>query len=839
METDSASSSGSERNLVIMAVRGANGDVNSPQNGIDHGAQTKFVGVSHSNNVGNGNISKPWGVSLGTLMGTCQISADVPNSLSESSINRMNAWGALNSSSNGGLNPSTLNSNSNRGAWPVLETNGHALQGPGGSGSSSSSSTGVASQMANNPSMNSNLGGSWGSLQENCDSQANGTRKVSRSRQPQNLNPDVNGPNNNTTNFMTSSLPNSAGSAQVNEPARSNTGPGAWCASAKGGLPLLQASPVTKGTSASHLSNGEAKHSGTRGTIWGAYVSTYSGDQCSDPSSQANSNTVNATQMQAGASGINFEVGANKGAGVANAQHAPWGGGGGGGRRGGGGGGGGPAPNTNLADGEWNKFPSNQHPSENRNGKKFTQVWKCAKEESAGVDAQSPAAPRIMEQQNSGWLKKAPGESESNPEPPEEGPSHERKTADQHVLLQSIMNRTDLDPRVLSNAGWGQTPIKQNTAWDTEASPRGERKADNGTEAWGGCVPQACSSGGVVERSSLNGNEAPTGPGWSEPKPATRWEDTKASSSKGGWGEEGSAAAAVAVLTKSNQSWGSGKDDRSSSSWKDAEKLKQGWADGQKANPGWAAPSVDSWGDNLRCNQWGEVKKSSSGSSDSDRSTSGWNEPGKPMAVQWGSSSANPSNCVGWEEPAKPSQNQVWGDRRKPNRSQSWGEVPQPPSSPDWNKQQEVGCWGAQSSMSKLPSLGWMGGPMPAPVKEEEPTGWEEPSPESIRRKMEIDDGTSAWGDPSKYNYKNVNMWNKNTLNGSSSRPEQQAQTFSQLLPSGTVPSMEEAGGGSGSSSSSSGKAPFVLILLGHYGQLLPSPFFSHSELQGKSSRSC
>lgn len=35
--------------------------------------------------------------------------------------------------------------------------------------------------------------------------------------------------------------------------------------------------------------------------------------------------------------------------------------------------------------------------------------------------------------------------------------------------------------------------------------------------------------------------------------------------------------------------------------------------------------------------------------------------------------------------------------------------------------------------------------------KEEVSTGWEEPSPESIRRRMEIDDGTSAWGDPGKH----------------------------------------------------------------------------------------
>ncbi|GCB72301.1 hypothetical protein scyTo_0006239 [Scyliorhinus torazame] len=52
--------------------------------------------------------------------------------------------------------------------------------------------------------------------------------------------------------------------------------------------------------------------------------------------------------------------------------------------------------------------------------------------------------------------------------------------------------------------------------------------------------------------------------------------------------------------------------------------------------------------------------------------------------------------------------------------------------------------------------------------KEEEPTGWEEPSPQSISRKMEIDDGTSAWGDPNSYNYKNVNLWDKNSQSESS-----------------------------------------------------------------------
>lgn len=793
MDTDSASSSGSERNLVVMASRGPGSEIGGLRNGIGHSSQSKFInGSSSSNNVGDSSGGRPWSVSLSTIMSTCQISPDASNGLSESSNNRVSAWGALNSPSNGGLNPSTLNSNGNHGAWPVLENNGHALKGPGGS---SVYVTG-AGQVGNNQSTGgTSLGVSWGGLQENCDSQANGTRKSSRTGPPQNLNPEVNGPNNNTMNFITSSLPNPAGSMQATEPASTNMGPGAWCMSAKGSHPSLQAPPVINGTSVSHLSNGEAKSgSRTHGTTWGAYGSNYSGDQCSDPSSKANGDTVNATLMQpglSGTSGTNFEVNGNKGtgawetAGVASAQGTPWGSGlgmgSGGGRRGWGN----PGQGTSLTDGEWNKPPSE---TMNGSGKKFTPVWKPTEEESAGVDLQSSATAQNMEQNGDGVES-----PEERPAP--DGASHEKRKADQHALLQSIVNRADLDPRVLSNSGWGQTPIKQNTAWDTEVSPRGEKKANNGTEAWGGCGAHN-DLGGFTERPNLNGHEASSGSGWSEPKSAARWGDSKvSSSSQGGWEEE----PPVTALAKGNQSWGSSKDDRPlPSPWSDSEKLKQGWGDGKKASPGWGVPAVDSWGENLRSNHWGEVKKSSSGSSDSDRSTPGWNsEPSKPGSMHWGSGSAKSSSRTGWEEPAKPNQSQGWGDPPKPHRSQSW-EASKPAGSPEWNKQQEVGCWGAQPASGKLPCVGWLGGPMPAPTKEEEPTGWEEPSPESIRRKMEIDDGTSAWGDPSKYNYKTVNMWNKNALSGSG-RSDQQAQGAQQqqhqVLPPTAMAGVESGGG--------------------------------------------
>lgn len=793
MDTDSASSSGSERSLVVMASRAPGSEGGRLRNGLGHEPQAKFLNGSSSNNVGDGSGARPWSVSLSAIMSTCRVSPDTSHGLPDSSSHRVSAWGPLSAPSNGGgLHPSTLNPHSNHGAWPVSESPGHALRGPG-AGEGCGPGTGP---VGSNQGAGRGLGGPWGGLQENCDSQANGTRKASRTGQPQNLNPEGNGPNNNTMNFMTSSLPNPAGSMQATEPACS------WGVGAKGGSrPALQASPVANGTSVPHLSNGEAKSGGggrTRGTTWGgtAYSASHPADQSADPgSSRANGDTVNATLMQpgpGGAGGTSLEVNGSKGpvaweaaAGVASAQNTSWGSSGGGRR-----GWGSPAQGSSLADEDWSKLPSSPLPtgSLNGNGKKLAPAWSPCEEESAGGPLQGLAAAQSVEQAG-GWLKAArsadgEGSAEGGEDrPAPEGPSLERRKADQHVLLQSIVSRADLDPRVLSNSGWGQTPIKQNTAWDMEASPKGEKKLDNGTEAWGG-------SRGFAERPSLSSSEA---------SPAARWGEPKVSCSQGGWGEEEPPAPALAKGNQSNQ-WGSGKEDRSlSSPWSDPEKLKQGWGDGKKAGPGWVGPAVDGWGENLRGNHWGEAKKSSSGSSDSDRSTPGWNsEPGKAGPVHWGAGSTKPSGRSGWEEPAKPNHSQGWGEPPKPSRSQSWGESSKPAASPNWSKQQEVGCWGPQSATGKLPGVGWLGGPMPAPAKVEEPTGWEEPSPESIRRKMEIDDGTSAWGDPSKYNYKAVNMWSKNALGGSGPPPDQPAPGLQQqqLPPASAAAGMENGGSG-------------------------------------------
>ncbi|XP_073415397.1 trinucleotide repeat-containing gene 6A protein isoform X4 [Dendrobates tinctorius] len=763
MDIDSTTNSGPEKSHIV-PFGDAVGEMDT-RNGIGHSSQSKLLVGSNSNNAGNGSINGPWGVTHGPMISTCQDGAD---SKSDSRHNRMNAWGAVNSSMNGVVNPSTLSMNGNHGAWPVLDSNGHTThKGSNNSGTNVPSST--IGQVSNNRSINPKVGssnpGSWGcNIQENGDCDLNGTRKASYSGQPQNLNTEMTGPNN-TTNFMTSSLPNSAGLLQTNELSQS-TGHGAWSAGTMNHSPLHTPS-VTNGTSIPHLSNGEETNGTPYGTTWGASGSNYSGDKSSVPKGQANGDTVNATIMQPGMNGPNgpnYKINGNNGglweSGTVNSQnmhwgsenvetnsvnHSGWGN---------------PAQNTgtNIANGDWNK-PNNQHSNEgenSENGRKGSITWKSVEEENKGKN--NPTGSRGTEIKIV-WAKSSgTGESEGSVdstgcESEQVDRPVDRRKVDQQMLLQSIVNRGDLDPRVLCNTGWGQTPIRQNTAWKIEAaSPQGDRKTDNGTEAWGTSVSKTSNSGGWVEKPNPNSNDTSSVSRWGDPKPATGWGDAKGSASQGNWGDQ---FAATTGTVKSNQSWGNGKEDKST--WNDAQKVKQG-----------CGGQTDGWGENSKNNHWGATKSTKSSSSgDSDKSGSGW---GDTRSNSWASVSTN--NSSGWIESSKANGSQGWadmvkggGDASKCGPTQMENNRLQSNDSSEWGKKAEgSGSWGGQPANNK-PS-GWLGGgPMPTLAKEEEPTGWGEPSPESIRRKMEIDDGTAAWGDPRQYKHKNVNMWDKNTSN--------------------------------------------------------------------------
>lgn len=58
------------------------------------------------------------------------------------------------------------------------------------------------------------------------------------------------------------------------------------------------------------------------------------------------------------------------------------------------------------------------------------------------------------------------------------------------AALQNLLSRSDLDPRVLSNTGWGQTQIRQNTSWEFEENA-GQNKGGSSF-----ALKQASSAGG-------------------------------------------------------------------------------------------------------------------------------------------------------------------------------------------------------------------------------------------------------------------------------------------------------------------------------------------------------
>ncbi|XP_062476448.1 trinucleotide repeat-containing gene 6B protein isoform X6 [Pezoporus occidentalis] len=319
---------------------------------------------------------------------------------------------------------------------------------------------------------------------------------------------------------------------------------------------------------------------------------------------------------------------------------------------------------------------------------------------------------------------------------------------DCQAVLQTLLSRTDLDPRVLSNTGWGQTQIKQDTVWDIEEMPRPEGKSDKGTEGWESSATQTKNSGGWGDVPSQS-NQIKSG--WGELSTPTEWKDPK---NTGGWND---------YKNPNSSNWGGGgrTEEKSSSSWNENSSSKdQGWG-GRQSNQGWSS-GKNGWGEEV------DQTKNSNWESTGNKPVSGWGEGGQNEIGTWGNGANTSAASKGG-----------WDDCK---RTSTWNETGRQPNS--WNKQQQQhqqqqqessGSWGPPPqtpSNGRPPNPNWNSGPQQAAPKEEEPSGWEEPSPQSISRKMDIDDGTSAWGDPSSYNYKNVNLWDKNSQGGQAPREQ-------------------------------------------------------------------
>ncbi|XP_034395185.1 trinucleotide repeat-containing gene 6A protein-like isoform X2 [Cyclopterus lumpus] len=742
---------------------------------------------------------------------------------------------------NGGLNPNTLNPNANHGAWPQnpspvsqgqrppqaqgmssklgLAPQQSPVLGWGGKAAPNSSSMMEDAEVNNGTASSKVLGSS---------NSGNG------GLQPTNLNTESNGPNNTimmntttttTTNAtMTSSPPNSTASPQL-------SGDCSWSSVGGGnGVPLANGNS----SSAPQHPQGEPGGPGAFGTPWGA--TTYPGDkgtpnadtvnppnpaimQTGNPQisstaaykSNNNHNSMLAPRWDQGPasnpnqpqSNLSWGIGSNQIPGSAGQTPGngnqttmgpsagvprPWGSSASSSSSSSSSS---SASNNKTSNGEWGSVPpGNNHPDPgSHKGSSANNGWKSLEDDAMGMGGGGGGGggggSHALGSVTGGWgrtggsegsAESSGGRSSSDRDSSQPKGGNRRKVSDPPTAVPAVP-QTDVDPRVLSNTGWGQTPIRQNTSWDVNSSanhrvqgPKGdERKHSGGGSGWGTATPAAPSqtSGGW---GGGPGNSGPGGSGWGE-------RPTSGPASGGGqssW-NDGSSYRGSSNNNNNSNTWSNNanKDDRSNT-WTNAPKPQQGWG----SNSGNGSERWGNGGDGARAggkNHWGEPQKGAS--CDSNRSGSGcWNESSRTNNTSsssntWvGSGGSNPPDQStpnpgsNWgdsvHKPNPQSNNQSWGEPMKNNHgAQNWGE-PNPKPSNEWGK-------GPESNMSRgnqAPNkpTGWQGGPIPAGgTKEEVTTGWEEPSPESVRRRTEIDDGTAAWGEPVKRSGGAVNMRNR------------------------------------------------------------------------------
>ncbi len=395
-----------------------------------------------------------------------------------------------------------------------------------------------------------------------------------------------------------------------------------------------------------------------------------------------------------------------------------------------------------------------------------------------------------------------------------------QQTSNAEVALLSMLNRSDLDPRVLSNTGWGQTQIRQNVAWDldtkTRVVNRNERSSASSSafssatmntttsrspgypsnnssvtnDPSAGSHTTNMNSGPATVRDAWDGGATQSTcgshmPGSTIRKPGTPEENMEGNQGKaaGGWGN----------LPPENQGKGWGTEEKQwgdrrggGGNWRDFGEQGSGWGDGpeDKGTGGWKGTGrgeAGNWGG--QCGgggDWGQRDSipgdgRSRGGSNSDEGSSWGNlEEGGSQRGRWGGGDVGGGKSHQDWGSAKPHTaaaqipNSQVAPMKAPNQQQqhqSQGQQPQGgPMQGGWNSRSNVGG-GGPPSKNQNQSSGWTSGPIPqisgCGDDSLEPSGWEEPSPQSISRKMEIDDGTSAWGDPTGYNSKNVNLWDK------------------------------------------------------------------------------
>ncbi|KAM9392795.1 trinucleotide repeat-containing gene 6A protein-like isoform 2-T3 [Pholidichthys leucotaenia] len=822
MEADSSSPIGSERNLATAAATVMSADASEcPTASTSPSASTTMAGVSvngdtnASNHANNGNV-----IAGSNIIGSNNMSNH--NSCvwgPPSGSNMINTEEGGTPCISGGLNPNALNPNANHGAWPQNPSPNpvsHGQHPPQAQGSH----LGVAPQHAQSPGWGVMAAPENSSVMEDMEV-TNGTASSNSGNggpKPTNLNTESSGPNNtimmNTTTItnatMTSSPPNSTASPQL-------SGDGTWD-SIGGGTGGSLANGNT--SSVPQQPQGQLGCNVAFGTPWGPNTDTVNSQTTSTAAYKSNNHkntgasrceqgpTSNSSQPQ---SNSNWGTGSERFPGSprqmrGNGNQAiatpvaeiprPWGS---------------SAPasssSSKMSDGEWGLLTSSENHQEPGSHKEssVSNGWKSLEDDAIGMGAAGGGAGNqvIVGLGCSGGSGTSSGSSSGRSSSDKDGNpaklGNRRKVNLCQDSLLSALIRTEVDPRVLSNSGWGQTPVRQNTAWDVSSStnreqgPKGDdKKMINGNSGWGSPPPgaPAQASGAWEGRPGGSGPDTES-MAWGEQRPTSGWNGKPLpnGSRQSGWDDGCSYKG-----TKNTWNNNINKDNRSNT-WNNGPVSQQGWGS-NSGNEVWGGSGGG------QSNHWGEPKKGTSSvgwDSDSDRSGSGcWSEPSRTNTSSgntwvgsggsntpdmstpnpgsnWGDSAQKPnlqSNGQGWSEPMKIN-----------NGAQTWGESK--PS--EWGRSNESNKSRGNPGSNK--PTGWVGGPIP-PVgqKEEAATGWEEPSPESIRRRMEVDDGTAAWGDPVKCSGGSVNMWNKSgqfdqEAKGSSSHQSHPAHGPMQPMP--------------------------------------------------------
>lgn len=299
------------------------------------------------------------------------------------------------------------------------------------------------------------------------------------------------------------------------------------------------------------------------------------------------------------------------------------------------------------------------------------------------------------------------------------------------VTLQSMLSRNDLDPRVLCNTGWGQTQIKQSIAWDLEVDSK--------------------SGGDWTEHAQIDTN-SPSCPQWSrDMQGQVKRGRSQRTGSKEDECEEKTDGEQGALLTGRGNNWVEAVEDEQVGRWDGNRSVSGQQREGDRG----------SWG--LGDTQWG-----------GNKSRAGQGE--KSWAY---------SEDEGW----RCKKHQGWGDNRHPQHITNNQAAPKDPNQQQLQQSQSQLTQPRGLQESRDPSSGpvalnqssgWKPGPISPMSSATELSGWEEPSPQSISRKMEIDDGTSAWGDPAHYDKRSVNMWEKSNLQQRGQSSQQQHESMAE-----------------------------------------------------------